>query len=573
MLRGAGHWESLSLSRTRLHAQAIADGLRRQGLLPGQRVCVLAAGNPTWDQVHLGVLGARGVVAGLDTHATAEQMRSALQLVRPAGLFVQDGKALSLIDAESLASLTFIVVVEGTGVPALPAGPPPILLAQWLDRASNAADDASWDQALPDDPAWILFTSGTTGQPRALMYRHHQVRLAIDAILDAFGGDVAKGDRVVSWLPMSNPFQRVINLCALAQGAEVYYVADPREVMRHLPAIRPQIFIAVPRFFEKFHSAVMGKLSAAAWPGSTLARWGLAAGRRWATARRSGAVPNWTTRAAAWLADRLVLARIRSAFGGELRYFVSGSAAMPVWLLENLDALGLQVFEAYGLSECIVPVSANRPGHCRMGTVGQPMQAMEVRMAPDGELLVRSDGLFEGYLGADDGDRRVDADGWLATGDFGEFDDLGYIRLVGRKSEIFKTSTGRRVAPGAVEAALRALPWVEHAAVFGAGRQSLLALVCINEQVPGATEVIRQDIRRACQALPGYLLPAGMVLSRQPFSMESGELTANLKLRRHVVEQRHAQDLDVLARRVDDAAGPRAEASSDQAGTPKWIVL
>jgi long-chain acyl-CoA synthetase len=246
---------------------------------------------------------------------------------------------------------------------------------------------------------------------------------------------------------------------------------------------------------------------------------------------------------------------------------------MPPWLLERLHAMGLLVLEAYGLSECIVPVAANRPGAFRFGTVGRVMRGNEIRLAADGELLLRSDGVFEGYLGGADAAGSVDAQGWLATGDFAQIDGDGFVRLVGRKSEVFKTSTGRRVAPGAVEAALRALPGVEHAAVFGAGRQSLLAVVALAADAPGAVEALRNAAARTLQSLPDYQRPAGLVVTRRPFTIESGELTGNLKLRRHSVREHYSAALDALAAVVDGADARRRFVGAFEPGIVDLVVL
>jgi long-chain acyl-CoA synthetase len=516
-------------------------------------VGILAAGGADWDRVQLGIVGARGVVVGLDTHASVPQLKAMFAATRPVGLVVDDPAALVRLEPGTLNDLRFVVVLPSGGeadAAPIPAGGPTLTLRALQALGRDDACDP-WDLARPDDPAWVIFTSGTTGEPKALVYRHRQVSLAVDAILEAFG-DIDEGARLVSWLPLPNPFQRIINLCAVARGAQIYYVADPREVMKHLPRIRPQIFIAVPRFFEKFHAGVTAMLTKGGALQARIVRWALDIGARRATCTRAGRPVPAGLRLAHRVADRLVLQRVRAAFGGELRYLISGSAAMPVWLLERLHAMGLPVLEAYGLSECIVPVASNRVGALQFGSVGQVLKGIELRLAADGELLLRSEGLFEGYLGAagDVADGRG-PDGFMATGDFAEIDGQGFIRLIGRKSEVFKTSTGRRVAPGAVEAVLCSVPGVENAAVFGAGRQSLLAVISVAGSGATNPTAVRASIREALGALPDYQRPAGLVVSGRPFTMEAGELTGNLKLRRKHVGLNYAAALTALAAAVD----------------------
>jgi len=567
-----GRWEPVTWSDYESRVADIGFGLRALGLQPGQAVAVLAAGSPAWDQIHLGVLAARGILVGLDAHASSTQLETMFALAKPRVAIVDDLSVLSRVGNAALDSLHFAIVVSPGTNPEPAPERNTVTLGELLE-VGRREDGQHWDEALPNDPAWVVFTSGTTGLPKGLIYRHWQVREAIDAIVDSFD-DIAEGARLVSWLPLSNPFQRIINLCALARGAETYYVSDPREVMRHLPMIRPHVFIAVPRFFEKFYALTTSTLERSGPLRSRVARWALRVGERQTALQREGESPSLAMRLAHRGADALVLRRIRAAFGGELRYLVSGSAAMPLWLLERLHAMGLLVLEAYGLSECIVPVASNRVGAFRFGSVGRPMNGNRVRLAKDGELLLKSDGVFEGYMGSSDDSDMVNAEGWLATGDFAEVDDEGFIRLVGRKSEVFKTSTGRRVAPGAVEAVLRSVPGVENAAVFGAGRKSLLAVVSLASDSSATPASLRDGLRRTLQALPDYQRPAGLVVSHRPFTVDAGELTGNLKLRRHAVRESFAVALEALANAVDAPAGePGGEKRDLGPGDVELIVL
>lgn len=560
-------WESLTWSALQARVAELSRGLRAAGLQPGDRVAIAAAGRAEWDQVHLAVLAAGGVAVGLDTHSTASQRTVMLELVQPNWLVADDPAVLVHLAAKVPATLRFILTLFEGAVPEWPSGCTCVSFDALLARGREG--DSAWNIALPEDAAWMIFTSGTTGQPKAVLYRQRQISLAVDAILDAFD-DIVEGARLVSWLPLSNPFQRIINLCAVARGAQTFYVTDPREVMQHLPSIRPHVFIGVPRFFEKVHGAMTQRLEASAMT-ALLGSWALAVGHRHASTLRAGGKPTLWLSLTRRVADALVLRRLRTAFGSDLRYLVSGSAAMPVWLLERLHAMGLLVLEAYGLSECIVPVAANRPRAYRFGSVGHPMKGVEVRMAADGELLLRSAGVFDGYLGpsANDGP-PIDRDGFLASGDYAETDADGFIRLVGRKSEVFKTSTGRRVAPTAVEAALRRVPGVEHAAVFGDGRKSLLAVVGVDDRAAADVSALRAALLRHLQELPDYLRPAGLVVTRKAFSIEAGELTGNLKLRRQAVRDAYAPALEALAALVDR---PDAEGGAEKDFEPGVVRL
>lgn len=548
----SGRWQSTTWSALARTVSDYAAGLRGLGLQPRDRVAIVAASGARWEEIHLACVSAGGVVVGVDPHASPACMAEQIEVARPSVLVAEGPVALKVLSPQARACLRFAVLLDQTGCRDF-HGVPTIGIDGLNGRRGPRRSVTVHAGPEPDDPAWLIFTSGTTGRPKGLVYTHRQVCSAVGAILDAFS-DIDEGARLISWLPLSNPFQRIINLCAVARGAQTYFVADPRQVMEHLPAVRPNVFIGVPRFFEKLHNALAERIATGGALRRAIGRWAITVGSRHAAEKRAGRIPRPFLRMSFRLADQLVFRRIREAFGGELRYFVSGSAAMPTWLLEKLHAMGLLVLEAYGLSECIVPVSANTPAAYRFGSVGRPMGGNEVRLAPDGELLLRSAGTFAGYLGEADATGVVNGDGWLATGDLAEIDTDGFIHLVGRKSEVFKTSTGRRVAPSAIEGILRSAPGVEHAAVFGAGRKSLLAVLSVAPGSLDSLDRLRGHLETALLELPEPLRPAGAVLTPTPFGIDTGELTGNLKLRRQAVHERFAVALEELAAAVDRRA-------------------
>jgi long-chain acyl-CoA synthetase len=246
---------------------------------------------------------------------------------------------------------------------------------------------------------------------------------------------------------------------------------------------------------------------------------------------------------------------------------ISGSAPMPLWLLERFNAIGLLILEAYGLSENIIPVSLNRPGQFRFGTVGRPLPGNDVRLADDGELLVRGPGVYSGYFGEETVNGSITSDGFLTSGDFASIDAEGYITLIGRKSEIFKTSTGRRVPPARIESALCQLPYVEYAAVFGAGRAMPTALLVVNETAWQEDRhqlcmTLREAAAGALAPLPAYLQPAGLAITTKMFTIAGGELTPNLKMRRRGIEKNYSSVLSELCEHIDISAGAPFETLS-----------
>jgi len=410
-----------------------------------------------------------------------------------------------------------------------------------------------------------VFSSGTTGRPKAIAYTHRQVLLAIQSILDAYS-DIEEGSHLLCWLPLANLFQRVVDFCGIERGATSYVIEDPKAVMQYVRRVNPHLLIGVPRFYEKLYAGVRDKIAESSRPVSAAANWALEAGVRRARAAR-GAGPSFAVaRLSGRVADRLVLRRLRSMFGSNMRYLVSGSAPMPLWLLDWFEGIGFPVFEAYGVSEDIVPIAMNRPGARRPGTVGKPLAGQEVLLADDNEILVRGPGVFSGYAGKTPGDLPAPDDhGFWATGDYGEFDADGFLRVRGRKSDAFKLSTGRWVAPATIEDPFRRLPYVEHAMVLGAGQRHIVALVSLDPaRIPGsakgpaATEgaaappgldeddAIRRDVLEATALLPPFQRPRGLLLTTRVFTIAGGELTSNLKLRRNVVEKEFASQIQRL---------------------------
>lgn len=554
-----GAWVASNWRTYREKVAAIADGLRQRGLLPGERVGIMAPSCPEWDFVQLGTLAAGGVAVGLDPYALDEHIREIGRRCEFAVLLLAHPSLLDRMGDEVRRRLRFVVcfaAAERTDVVSLAA-----LLAA-------SAPGEGWNQAQPDAPATIIFTSGTTGEPRGIEYSHRQMCLASSSILSAFP-QVAAGSRLACWLPLSNLFQRMINLSAIGRGAQTFYVSDPREIMRHVQDIAPHLFIGVPRFYEKLYAGIEQAIAAQPPWRQRLVHWALRVGDRQAAASRAGQPTGALARLRFGLADRLVLRRMRAVLGSNLSFMVSGSAPMPLWLLERFHALGLPVLEAYGVSENIIPVAINRPDCFRLGTVGQAAPGSEIRLAEDGELLVRGPGVFSGYLGDAALARALDADAYLATGDFARIDGDGFVTLMGRKSEIFKTSTGRRIAPSGIESRLLQVLQVEHAVVFGAGRPRPVALLILGEAawqagVENSFADLRKELAAASQLLSAYERPAGLLLTAQTLTIDAGELTSNLKLRRHVIASRRARAVQELYDHLDAARGaPFASWSAD----------
>lgn len=569
-LASDGIWRPTRWGEYRDIVARIAGGLRQLGLVPGDRIGIMAPSSRLWDFLQMGILAARGVVVGLDPLDLDANLNAIARRCGFAGLIVQDPAWLDRFAGEVREPLRFVVHFQPPGDRA-----GMIVFDDLLQRAGSEPDSA-WLAVRPEDPATIIFTSGTTGAPKGIQYTHRQVCLAVTSIIAAFP-ETQEGDRLMCWLPLANLFQRILNLYAIGCGAQTYYVENPREIMRHVGPIGPHLFIGVPRFYEKLYAGMMEKAGqGSAWQRQLVA-WALRAGERHAGALRQNRCPGFMQELYHVLADWLVLHRLRGVMGRNLRYLVSGSAPMSVWLLERFHALGLLVLEAYGLSENIIPVAANRLTAYQFGTVGRPLCGNEVRLADDGELWVRGPGVFSGYYG-DEQAGVFDADGYLASGDFAIVDADGFITLTGRKSEIFKTSTGRRIAPAGIESVLRQMPYVEHAVVLGAGRPFLIAVLAVAEDawlarvgtvaerpaLAGWCDAIRRDAALGLASLADYQRPAGVVVTTRTFEVANGELTLNLKLRRTIVGVAFRESVEKLYSLLETADGFPVQVEYDE---------
>jgi long-chain acyl-CoA synthetase len=560
-------WSPVTWAEHGQRIYQLAQGLRDIDLGPGSRVAIMAKTSLEWECVQMAILINSGVVVGIDAHDTAENIEHIMRTADITGLIVESPTLLDKIDPQVRQRLSFIVTMEApaptqSGIYAL------------QELFKTEASPRTSQKPAPDSPATIIFTSGTTGQPKGIQYTHSQMMLASQSIVTAFAG-ISPGWRLACWLPLSNLFQRMLNLCAMQIGAQTYVVSDPRQIMTLLPSINPHVFIGVPRFYEKLYAGMVQKISERGGMTRLLFRSAMFVGDIHARSLRRNSVPGLPTR---WLNaafDGLILSRLRAVLGGSIQFMISGSAPMPLWLLEKFHAMGLLILEAYGISENIVPVALNRPEAYRFGSVGLPLPENEVKLADDGEVLVKGLGVCLQYYGVENSPNSEDnsglhVQGHLATGDLGKMDSDGFLFLTGRKSEIFKTSTGRRIAPARIEACLCQSQYVDQAMVTGQGRKFVVAVATLTEEgdklieaAPLAAqnaashgpERIAEDLSRLTAELPAYQRPAGFVFTRRPFSIAEGELTANLKLKRSKIAARYEDALLQLYAKAESAHG------------------
>jgi long-chain acyl-CoA synthetase len=555
-------WEPVSWEQFAQKVAWMGAALIEAGVGRGDHVGILAPTSLDWEYAQMGAFAAGAIVAGIDPNYPPDQLNQVIRLLDPSVLFVQDQAALVKISGGIRDRIKLIIIFDGNPQHVAERSVQDILAACHVPelRKTGAGPE-------PHDAAVMVFSSGTTGSPKAIVFSHEQVLAAIDAILEAFD-DLEEGTVLLCWLPLANLFQRVINFYAIARGATSYILSDPRELMDYIGTIEPHILIGVPRVFERLQSGIIGRIAKLPLPVRYLTQWSLRLGCEQVRAKVSGKRTGIAITVVWHLADKFILKQLRAVFGKRLRYFVSGSAAMPLWLLKWFEAIGLPVLEAYGVSENIIPMATNRFSLRKSGTAGKPLSPNQITLAQDGEILVRGPGIFHGYWNApESGTERFTADGYWCTGDFGRFDEEGFLSLLGRKSEVFKTPGGKWVSPMRIEEQLQRVAYIEQSVVLQLASGAIASilsmdkakLMCrmdrrgtdeepVDEQWFQSTfgEALRADFRAALGDLPAYQRLAGVIVTFQQFSIAGGELTTNLKLRRKIVEARFATHLKRL---------------------------
>ena len=544
-----GAWEYVTWRQYQDDIARVARGFIACGLRPGDRVAILAPPSYRWEVTEKAVVTAAGVVIGLDHLASKAQKVRCLAKLAPAVLVVGEASELAELDANALAGLKRIVVLDGAAIEGS---------LTWPQLLAAGATGRPLPAVSPEATATVVFTSGSSGEPKMVPYSQKQLVLAAKSILDAFG-PADERDVTLCWLPLSNLFQRVMNLCAIGAGAQIFFAPDPRRVMEEIAEVRPSVFIGVPRFYEKVSERAEAAIAKLGPVRRGLVRRAMAAARASFIKRAEGEPLSTLERGRDALADRFVLRGLRQRlFGDRIRLLITGSAATPQPVKRFFTGVGLPLAEAYAMTENIVPMTVSRNLNRGQGCVGQPLPDNEIRIDETGEILVRGPGVFPGYLGDAESVQRFTEDGFFQTGDEGRFDEAGYLYLTGRKSDLIKTSTGRRIPPTPIEAALRAAALVQEAVVVGNGRKCLTAVLALDREAANGTppaELLKQlsrHVQQTNQARASYERIAGCVVMHDGFSIGKGHLTTNLKPRRGRIEEALAHPLEQLYRAINE---------------------
>jgi long-chain acyl-CoA synthetase len=543
----------------------LSFALSSLGLAAGDRVALISESRPEWGIADLATVSTGAVTVPVYPTQSAEQVRFILD---EAGVKFAVVSSQAQVDkirqvADQLRELEAIILMDG---PATSGRPAVYTLADaWVTgRAVHERDPQaevrfreSASAVDRDALATIVYTSGTTGEPKGVMLTHHNIMSnARDShiVFPTFESDVA-----LSFLPMSHVFERIAFYRYLIDGVKLCFAESLTTVVRDLKNVRPTVMTGVPRVYEKFYAAIQEKVGQATGVQKALLNWALSVGEARSAALLNGHPVSIGVRLQHAVADRLVFRRVREGVGGRIRFLVSGSAPLSRKIAEFFHSIGMVIVEGYGLTETSPVLTANPSAAPKFGTVGKPIPNVEIKIAPDGEIVVRGPNVMVGYYKRPQATAEVLVDGWFHTGDIGEIDADGYLTITDRKKDLIVTSGGKKIAPQPLENLLKADPLVAEAVLVGEGRKFPAALVVPDfvalagrAREAGWAEEPREDLlkRPEVQALyQGLLDGVNRTLAQferikrfhllpTEFTMERGELTPTMKVRRSVVEAR-----------------------------------
>ena len=580
MHRTAEGWRSITAQEMLRRVAGLSKALGELGIKSSDRVAIFAPNCPEW---HIADFAIQGVGASSVPIYFNESPDRLVYIMNDSGarIVFTSGEAQARKIAESRDRITALEHV--IAVAPLSDLHDDVLRYETLIATAGDADIAEYRKRAaavsPSQLLTIIYTSGTTGEPKGVMLTHSNVSSNVIDSLKAY--DFSPEDLALSFLPLAHVYERTVDYGYLFRGVPVAYVEQIEAVPQALLEVKPTYAAAVPRFFEKIYANILDKGRSETGLKKKIFDWSLRVAQESIPWRAYGKNPSAWTRQRWQIADRIVYSKIRAGLGGRIRYFFSGGAPLAPELSEFFWSVNLPVLEGYGLTETAPVIASNVPKKNKVGTVGLPISHVEVRIADDGEILVKGPCVMQGYFHKPEQSREVlSSDGWFSTGDIGRLDEDGYLIITDRKKELLKTAAGKFVAPAPIENLLKQCRYISNAIVVGDKRKFVSVLIVPNFAAienearkqnkdftapsqmisdPWVRDLLSREIERLTVSLAQYEKPKRFALIEKDFTFASGELTYTLKIKRRVIEDRYK---DLIAKLYADVEEPRPQHST-----------
>jgi long-chain acyl-CoA synthetase len=564
-----GRWSDIGYRELADSVQDLSLGLLELGVRRGDRVAILSENRPEWAITDYACLAARAADVPIYPTLPARQAEYILRDSGAAAVVVSTAAQLEkVLGARArLPALAHVIALDADAT-----GPGVLRFEEVLTRGRAARDrHPDWhDSALaaaPDDLATLIYTSGTTGDPKGVMLSHGNIASNVTTCVALFS--FTAEDECLSFLPLSHIFERMFgHYCMFHAGVVINYAESVDAVPANMLEIRPHLMASVPRLYEKIYARVLDNVRTSSPLRKRIFAWGRRVGEQWAElAVEKRPIPGGL-RARKALADRLVFAKLRKRTGGRVRFFISGGAPLSREIARFFYAAGLPVLEGYGLTETSPVMAVNTFRHHRLGTVGRAIPEVEIRIASDGEIVTRGPNVMCGYFNKPEATAdAIDEEGWFHTGDIGDVDADGFLSITDRKKDLIVTAGGKNIAPQPIENLAKSSKFVATAVMIGDRRPFPVMLVVPNAtqvkgwvehkgladgdleallRLPEVRQKIEREVRMTLRDLAQFEMPKKLLLLSRDFTVESGELTPTLKVRRRIVEERHRAAIEAL---------------------------
>jgi long-chain acyl-CoA synthetase len=584
-----GRYQGLSSAEALRQTAALALALDRLGIRRGDRLALISENRVEWALADYAALGFGAIDVPIYPTLPAADVEYILQDSGSRGVIVSTAEQLQkVLEVRCrLPELRFIIAMESQGNPEAGVLPWQSVIHEQLQHTPNPEEKfrALALQARPDDTATILYTSGTTGRPKGVVLTHANIASNVQACSPLFHFDPS--DRIVSFLPLSHIFERMLEYFTFWSGASIAYAESFEKLPQNILEVRPTVLAVVPRVLEKVHGKILEAVRQSPPARQKLFHWAIGIGWQYSRRRLENQSIPLALRLKHEVADHLVASKVRARLGGKLRFMISGSAPLSRELAEFFYAVGLPVYEGYGLTETSPVISVNYPGAVKLGTVGRVIPGVEVKLGEEAagsegasgrEILVRGPNVSPGYYHPEENGEAF-VDGWFRTGDLGTLDSEGYLKITGRKKNLFKTSGGKYISPEKLEGLFQGHPYVSQLMVLGDSRRFVAALIVPNfdrleayareqgicwatrqELVthPEICTFMQRQVDEACQGLAPFERIRQIALLPSEFTTDNGELSPSLKVRRFIVEERYRELIEEIYRRP----APQAQTAS-----------